>query len=268
MPRYRRNNFRRNNYGRERALQHIREAQELSEELGGTDEDVKDYFFSLSSSELKSILDIYEQKFGRSPRMYAEKTFPNWRNGSTQMGGIVAARLFSLLPPYMPITKKYSLIESLWKHVGPSSNKTLYVGIDADLEEVSKIVKEHLEDVVINYTFPESMENRFRWLSQDDVNIKQQLLNYLRQQERGLLSIALNTKLPILINHLKSDDGSFTTHVAQELVVGKHQVKIILNKNVSGIVDSYPQTASNSNSSYSWIWWVIGIGILLWIFAK
>ena len=46
MPFYRRRG-RRRNYGQERALQHIQEAKDLSRELGGTDEDVKSYFFSL-----------------------------------------------------------------------------------------------------------------------------------------------------------------------------------------------------------------------------
>lgn len=51
MAYYNRRGYRR--YGRgisdiglERALQHIREGEELSRELGGTDKDVKQYFFS------------------------------------------------------------------------------------------------------------------------------------------------------------------------------------------------------------------------------
>jgi len=264
MPYY----HRRRRPGLEKALQHIQEANELSKELGGTDEDVKEYFFSLSSIELKIILDRYEQEYGRGPREYAEKTLPSWKSGRTHMSGMVAARLFSLLPQYMPISKKYILTENLWKHVGPSSHKIYYVGLDVDLEEVGKIIKEHLKHVVINYTIPESMENRFRWLSQGDVNIKQQLLNHLRQQERELLSLALNTKLPVLINHIKSNKDSFTSHVTQVLIVGKHEVKIILDENVSGISETAPRRVTALTNDNVWIWWIVGIGILLWMLLR
>ena len=40
--------------GLERALQHIEEAKQLTRELGGTDKDVKEYFFSLPTNELKA----------------------------------------------------------------------------------------------------------------------------------------------------------------------------------------------------------------------
>ena len=66
----------RRSLGHERALEHIREAQALSQELGGTDVDVKKYFFSLSAIQLKGILDKYEMQYGNSAREYAEKTLP------------------------------------------------------------------------------------------------------------------------------------------------------------------------------------------------
>ena len=67
--------------GYERALEHIREAEELSRELGGTDEDVKSYFFSLSGAELRSVLDAYERANGSLAREYAEETMSKWRSG-------------------------------------------------------------------------------------------------------------------------------------------------------------------------------------------
>ena len=49
--------------GYERARQHIEDAQRLSRELGGTDVDVKKYFFSLPSNQLNVILTEYGEKF-------------------------------------------------------------------------------------------------------------------------------------------------------------------------------------------------------------
>lgn len=47
--------------GHERARQHIEDARRLSAELGGTDKDVKEYFFSLPPHSLRLILDAYER---------------------------------------------------------------------------------------------------------------------------------------------------------------------------------------------------------------
>lgn len=265
--RYRNRSYGSRSIGHERALEHIREAEALSRELGGTDEDVKGYFFSLTSNQLQGILDQYEAKHGRQAREYAEKTLTKWKSGKVRMSGIVAERLFSLLPPTMPLQSKFQLTESLWKHVGPSSNKTYYIGLDADLEEVSKIVKKHLEEVVTHYGIPASMEARFNWLSQGDVGIKQQLLNHFRQQEKALLSEALRTQLPVLMNHLRSEGGKLTTHAAQVLKVGKHEVRVVFNERVNGVTDTTPARPIEQANS-NWIWWVIGIVVLLWFLSK
>ncbi len=79
MGRYRGNRYRSYNkrsVGHERALEHIREAEALTRELGGTDKDVKSYFFSLSAAQLRSIFDKYESQYGNLAREYAEKTLP------------------------------------------------------------------------------------------------------------------------------------------------------------------------------------------------
>jgi len=106
--------------GSEYALQHIREARNLSHELGGTDEDVKRYFFGLSSAELRPILDEYERENGKAAREYAETTIPQWRSGSRQMSGQNAARLFKLLPRFMHLNSKYDIVESLWEKLDTS----------------------------------------------------------------------------------------------------------------------------------------------------
>lgn len=255
-------------YGRERALEHIREAKRLNEELGGTDEDVKKYFFSLSPKQLQPILDKYETRYGTVAREYAKETFSKWKEKRVFMSGMVAGRLFSLLPPQMSPQAKYQLTESLWKHVGPSSSKIYYMGLDTDIEEVRSTVKAHLEEVVIHYTIPDSMEKRFEWLSEGDVRIKQELLNHLRQQEEALLLEAVQLNLPILLNHLRSDEGRLTNHVAQVVNVGKHKVKVIVDDRVTGITDVSPKIKYFSGSNTTWIWWVIGIAIFLFILIQ
>ena len=264
---YGRNSYRSRSYGSERAKQHIREAEQLSKELGGTDKDVKSYFFSLPYGQLQTVLSQYEAIHGPQAREYAENTMHKWRSGQVHMSGMVAERLFKLLPPIMPLHAKYQLTESLWKHVGPSSKKVFYVGLDADLAEVERTVTSHLETVVTRYEIPASMEARFDWLAQRDVSVKQQLLNHLQQQERALLADALRVQLPVLMDHLRSGGGALTTHAANVLNVGKHEVRIVFSDKVAGITESAP-IIPGSGSDNSWVWWVVGVALLMIILAN
>jgi hypothetical protein len=79
--------YSRHSLGSEYARRHIEQARQLSEELGGSDEDVKKYFFRLPSQELRPILDAYEQRYGRVAREYAERTLPRWRSREVTMSG-------------------------------------------------------------------------------------------------------------------------------------------------------------------------------------
>ena len=115
--------------GHQKALEHIHEARVLTQELGGTDTDVKEYFFNLSTDQLKVVFDRYESENGKRAREYSETTYKKWASGKVHMSGLVAERLFGILPTTMPLEAKYKLTKSLWYHVGPSSTKTFYVGV-------------------------------------------------------------------------------------------------------------------------------------------
>ncbi|MCX8043534.1 MAG: hypothetical protein N3B18_05335 [Desulfobacterota bacterium] len=245
MGSYRQSCWRVRSFGYERAIQHIREAAALSRELGGTDEDVKQYFFTLPPDRLKEFFDAYEKEYGSKPREYAEITFQKWKSGKVKMSGMVAERLFNLLPRFMPLETKLMLIENLWRRVGPSSTKTYYVGTNVQLEDICRKVQEHLEQNVVPYTIPKSLEGRFNWLSSGDAAVKQQLLNFFRQKKKTLVAEALRTQLPILLDHITSEKGILTTYAAQTLQVDKHEVRIIVSKQVSGVAETLPAEKSH-----------------------
>lgn len=263
-----RSSYRSLDIGRERALEHIRQAGVLSRELGGTDKDVKAYFFSLSSAERGRVLDEYERLHGHSAREYAEKTIPKWKSGKVHMSGMVAERLFSLLPKYMPIEQKFKLTESLWRHIGPTSRRDLYVNPSVGIEELEEVVRGYLNTDVLDYKIPEQMEKRFQWLSQGDVNVKQQLLNHLRQLEKGLAAESLRVNLPMLANHLRSSQGELTTNLWHKLEIGKNSITVHLTDKVEGITETAPAIPRGSgDSDWSWVWWVIGFIVLVAMFG-
>src|SRR3569833_1370062 len=151
--------------GREYARRHIEAARQLSLELGGTDQDVKQYFFSLPPNEMGQLLALYGQKHGAKAQDYAEKTIESWRSGKRHMSGQTMERLFNLMPPRMPLSAKYKLIENLWNHVGPRSRKIIRIGLDANIDDIVGAARSHIEEVVVQYRIPNSLERRFEWLA-------------------------------------------------------------------------------------------------------
>ncbi len=211
--------------GLEAAKRHIEEAQEFSREIGGTDHDVKAYFFGLQGSELEEILSEYGRSFGADKEAYARQTLPKWRAGVTKMSGLVAKRLFNLLPPRMPLGKKYELAENIWRHFGPSTSHSYRIGPDANPDLVAEAVAAKLDESVTIYNVPENVRNRFDWLAAGDIGIKEQLLNHFRQLEKKIALEKIRLELPVLQRQVR--DHPLNTKFARTVLqVHKHEVSL------------------------------------------
>ncbi|WP_138924452.1 hypothetical protein [Sulfitobacter sp. BSw21498] len=261
------------NPGMERARQHIAEAEALTKELGGTDKDVKEYFFSLSAGDIKPILDEYGRLYGSSARDYAEKTIPNWRIGRTHMSGMVAERLFGLLPPKMPLAKKYELVENLWTHLGPKSNTTFTVGYNTSIEDILSTITSHSEKVITDFQMPENLENRFKWISSGDVKTKQNILNHLQKMERKTVFDGVQMQVPVLQSHLSSPNGQYSKSATQAFQVGSHYIRLEFEASAEGVsIGSIRTNPSldpdgSSVSGLGWVLWVLGAIALFLIFG-
>jgi len=246
--------------GYEKAREHIMQAEKLTKELGGTDQDVKKYFFSLDNQKMNEILELYEENHGSTARNYAEQTIPKWRSGKVRMSGMVAERLFSLLPPIMPIEQKYKLAENLWRYVAPSSTRYIYFGQDVNVNELALLVEEHFKNKATAYHIPESIQNRFNWLAAGDVNLKQELLNYFMDKERELVAQEIREKIAILINTFNNKGAGNSFNANINLSVGKHTLHIIFNERVQGVSDSVPPPKTSPFNN-----WFVYIGIAVFI---
>jgi hypothetical protein len=156
------------------------------------------------------------------------------RTGRVQMGGMVAERLFNLLPPQMPLGVKYKLVEGLWHHVGPSSRHRIRVGVDANVAEVIELARSKIAEFVVNYKIPSNLENRFNWLAAGDVSVKQILLTHIQEVEKAIVVEAVRAQVPVMLEHLRSA-GSQTGRLAQIVRVGKHELELLMDKTVTGV---------------------------------
>jgi hypothetical protein len=151
------------------------------------------------------------------------------------MSGMVAERLFGLLPRHMPLHKKYELTAGMWEHFGPSSKRTLRVGADASLEEVVAQVRDHIASVVSAFRVPESMERRFAWLAQGDVRVKQQMLDHLREQEKRLVIGGARDQIDVLLDKFRADSERHISRMAHVFKIGKHELEVLFESDRSGV---------------------------------
>jgi hypothetical protein len=245
--------YRRRSYdaGKERALQHIREARELSRELGGTDEDVKRYFFGLSGAELLVILNAYEKENGKEARRYAEETIPAWRSGSRQMSGQNAARLFKLLPRFMPLERKYGLVELLWEKQSPRSENSVAFGPNAEAKDVGQVIDQHMTATVTGHTISEALQCRFLWLADGDSQAMQQLLNHFLMRDRKQAVTVVSAEVALILQHARADTA--VQAFRRELRVGGHTVHIFLDPLATDVKLTPGPPKFRRRPDYSWI---------------
>lgn len=208
------------------AGRHIEEARRLSAEVGGADSDVKAYFFGLGGEELRLVLAEYGRRYGERTRQYALATLADWRSGRRQMSGLVAERLFNLLPPLMPLEVKYDLVRRLWESIGPTSHGRIVIGPDCDPEAASAEVERRILRAVSEYRISEPLARRFAWLSAGDVEVQQTLLNHFLAEERALIVSDARTRTQMILTHLTTH-GRWTERIRQEYRIGKHTLEIV-----------------------------------------
>ncbi|MHC8733932.1 hypothetical protein ACYVU7_12045 [Arenicellales bacterium IMCC56312] len=257
----------RSSYASQRREQHVREAAEFSQEIGGTDQDVKAYFFSLSGSELSELLSEYGQLYGDKAEQYARTAFTRWKQGSTRMSGQTAKRLFDLLPPRMPVSKKYTLIETLWRKLGPRSYKVLEVGANANPDAVFNAVHQYISTTVEEFVLPADLKNRFKWLAANDVRAQQQLLNHFQELEKKQVVDLFKVELPILLKHRSGSPTVQGMRKILEVNNHKFEIQIIADGQEVRLKDQKVRSTveTKTETSYAWIFWLIAgvLGVFL-----
>lgn len=217
-------------------MEHIREAEEFAREVGGSDTDVKKYFFGLSASELRPIFDDYEKAYGSDAREYAESTVPLWKNGKRKMAGQTAKRLYSLLPSRMPVQARLNLVRTLWITYREYRNIYLVFGPDVSAHDVGECVKGHLNEVAKGHEIPDRFKRRFTWLSDGDSAVYEQLLNYCLGLERDLARRAAEGAVRVVSETLEnSGNARMLQSFKRTVEVDGCRVTLILDKSLSGV---------------------------------
>ena len=232
MSRYKKRYNSRRRSGLDAALRHIEEAEALTKELGGVDQDVKEWFYTLPTAKLDKVLDSYQSEYGQKAGSYARETYADWKNKKRKMSGLVAERLFKILPSYMTIKDKYALVESLWNHVGPKKKRLIKANPQISNDEIIQAVIDEVKTLATDWQFPESMLNRFEWLSQSDTVTYQKLLSHIKKQESRLAQDILVDQIPDLKYKLEHELDQFTSRLSYVIEIGNQSVELRMSKDI------------------------------------
>jgi hypothetical protein len=259
--------------GHEAARRHIAEAEQLSTELGGMDKEVKAFFFKLSASQLDFILKRYREQYGEKPYLYAIDAFPKWRAGITHMSGLVAGRLFNLLPPIMPLDLKLRIVEGLWEQQGAKRKDYLLVPKEMESASIHRYVSENYFSYVAEQSIPNSIKDRFNWLSGEDARVAEQLFRHLRNvQLKAKEQIA--TVIMELVDEQAASNSDVITETVSTIEIGKHAVSIKRSKwvnmptNVNQMLFARGNAPQPAAKSYGWFWLLLAAAVLVFFLTR
>ena len=236
------------------------------------DQEVKAFFFGLDRERLSDVLDLYGRKFGSDKRAYAEETFPRWRSGERQMSGLVAGRLFDLLPPIMPIDLKLRIVEGLFDKAGKSKADYVLVPMETPPAEVVRFVDKtcfgYLSDVGIDT----SIKRQFDWLSGEDAAVAERLFKHAMQVNFNAKKVA-SASMMAQLDRDRAAHADTIEEMTSTIRLRQHEVHIRRTNAVEDMrtVDRWtfdrggrPQKPSSSDGGWGWIVVVLfGIGALI-----
>ncbi len=218
---------------RSRREQHIAEAAQFTREVGGTDCDVKRWFLSRRPAELRQIMQAYGRRYGSLRREYAEQAYDAWRTGRRRMSGMVAKRLFSLLPPFMNAQDRLGLIESLWKHYAPKRSATAIYGPSTLPDQVGAAVRHYFDQHATGHSIPTQFTRRFKWLAKADSTVYQELLNKYLELDRDRAARAATEVARVIQQHV--GEGSAIQRLTQTVKVDGLAIAIECHPSVTDI---------------------------------
>jgi hypothetical protein len=224
----------------------------------GIDKDIEQLFFTLDPREIEKMFLHYKRDYGREAHEYAVKTFRRWRAGEVRISGQVADRLLAIVPHYISFDQKYRLLENVWKKQG---RRRISVAIaphhdaTAAIQQVVKAV-----DALAGKEFPEHLKHRLTWLTANDTQIAQQLLERLLADERRLVLEALNREIQAVVRLMSAADRSTIRSTHTFSIAGLDICVTVTDRPEP----RKPAMVGGSGRWDAWIWAaIIGAGILL-----
>lgn len=173
----------------------------LSQIFGDAVPRIKQSFFELEEDALNDLLDDYGSIYGEAAEEYARKTFPKWKNSTTNLSGQTMERLVDLVPPYLSAQQRYLLLQIVLKrYKKPKLHQSIRISSKNPIDQFS-IVEDKIRSMDYNEGLaylPDTLLNAAKWLYDDDITSARAMLAEAERRENDIIRASAVRDLELL----------------------------------------------------------------------
>ena len=160
------------------------------------------------------------------------------------MSGVVASRIFDLLPPYMSSSHRLNIMEVLWKKYSPRTSVSFRVSANASENDLTVAMEEYWRSMDIRHQLPDTVSRMGAWLTGNDAAKGQELFNHFKELDKKLAIEKCRVIFKTIGPRVRVNEGTNfqATHVVK---VGGHEAELSFSRDES----NPPVARSKSGSS-------------------
>ncbi|RIV27049.1 hypothetical protein DYU11_01655 [Fibrisoma montanum] len=151
---------------------------------------IKQSFFELERDALDELFDDYGTIYGEAAEEYARKTFPKWKNYTTNLSGQTMERLVELVPPYLSSQQRYSLLQIvLEKYKRAKHHQSVRINSKDPIRQFSEL-EDKIKAMDYNESLaylPDALLSAAKWLYDDDITAARAMLAEAEKRENDII---------------------------------------------------------------------------------
>jgi hypothetical protein len=181
-----------------------------------THDELMRVLLGLDDDSLAQLMKLYKQQFGDGPARYAKHTYEKWKNGKVKPNKQTFNRFLINLPKVMSFDMKCEVLRKLREAYCARDQYKLTVYTDDWKQKLTPLV-DNLITRTDDTELPQQLQQRLSWLSEDDTQIANKLLQR-SQREQSLHALTL------LDEEFRNIDGMLATTGNRSKVM--HTIKL------------------------------------------
>lgn len=228
--------YRRYNSDISEALRHIQEAEEFNIRTYGADRIIKNYFFNMTPELREKVFREYGRIYGPERLDYARDTYEKWKTGQVKMSGMVAKRIFDLMPRYLTPEQRMSVVEYIWRKLRRHDSVYFRFSPVVTASDLQKKLQGYLEEHVKTREVPEDLKKEFSWLSSEDTAVYEKLLNRFLDLDRQRILTTVRLTMQKVQQFLRNPDNAvYLQKFEQTVKTDGLEIHLLFDPGVEGV---------------------------------
>lgn len=161
---------------------------------------------NLEADSLNELLRLYKDEFGSGAAAYARRTYQKWKAGEVRPNRQTFERFLVHLPKVMSYDLKCEVLRRLMEEYCAKDRYELTVYTN-DWEETLEPLVKKIIDKPYTAELPKQIENRLKWLAEDETLTAQDILRKSQVEEGRIAVSMLRQEFAAIENLLAATKG-------------------------------------------------------------